>query len=1475
MSTICNAHRIAGLTLLLVPLVYAADHERVAVFSIGQTIVQSNPPGFGAEYVPQLRVNNWTDNQGMEPLTIYDYWELSGAGSDSTGAYAVCNTRKWDCLSSGFLDGGHYRLYREVTNVGAGRVEIQKVREGTIPPGGFIAAGYEEIGLNAVRTLPPATDAVDNYRIANGETWYYSVRAQDVSGNWSADSAPLAGVTPVASSNNGPRMVTAAIANPTLGRNYTTSSPLVTMAAAGGTAPLSWSLSAGALPAGLVLLASGAITGMCSASAVAACTVQVSDNAARVHTRPFVIFGASPAAVAGAPHAPGNIVLEANNGFVYLRWDPSPESDVTAYKVFRSRWPASQHRECIYLGSGGPAAQARDLLFVEKHETNAPPPQTRSMRVLALQSETAWRSSGNSVTQQIVPHPLPLPAPLQSNDAGVSCLKITAPSSGEFGIWQFRYSWTGDTWWGATMLPTGRTYRMECWVRGEGLAGSTVRFRMPSYHDRTVTGVINDSWVKLATEFTVTNWLQSSIGVVGPNFLFQGPGTVYVDNAVVYDLHEPRGACHFTQPIFDLWQQYLGPREREHKGALRTRYMSESFAHVVNPGMMSCRSWDGVYGGRVEDPMHLHDTLQASYESGDTPATRTIPWITANLNWTEEDYVHLVEYLAGPAGTPYGDLRIAQRGGITTPWINEFRAIYIEMGNEPWNSGYFFAFRGGFSSESARTYGRWCQYIWEYVDAHCPYATNAIKVLVGGWAGSLGWSDFTAQARMACPRAERVGLTTYLGGWEAGQGGQVGGSIWTDEGVQQWTTFRDLSGGAYIDHIRTLQDTLAATGAPFEVVMYEGGPSYLMNGLNGVSLTAQEQEVSRNYGRTLAAGLGTLDFWLYGMYRGIKEQEYFIFGEDKGLWASHTFVYQGYRPHPAWQVLQMVNNYCGAGAMLVTSSEAVPCFDLLNTNGTAVLQADITLASVYAFRRGNDYLVLAMNKKVDGVHNGLDFGDGSMPLTLRLPFTNPSRIMLYKLSGNPRLTNRQQLTFQIVTQEIATAQFACDFVVSDLTGGVSNGLPVGAVYVYVFENCTADALPATPQVAINQAATQADPNDGSVANTVRFTAVFDRPVRGFTNAAAALVIGGTADPQTATITPVAASLGTTYDIAVGGMRRAGTVSARVLANAAWAVADGQPISASTARDNVVTNLFPAGVALAEWEFASSSDPFYQNPTSTYQHPYVAPVILAPGPGLNVGANVYNNDDAYGVTGVNSPTQDWTDYIAWSLQPTNGWAMSISTISFGGCGQATGDDLYYALHWSTNGFLTAAALPLLPTNRIIANGLSSSAGTRMDADMTNAAGLADYAVAVQFRVYIWGCTGVYSGSGIGKLGAATPDLQIKGALAPRVPYIVTHPQDQSAEVDMPAVFSVETDGIPPFYYQWRHDGLLLADATAVIYQLAAVQFAHTGLYSVVVSNLYGTALSQSAMLTIIPEPVALASPVIVLALCAGQHWRVAA
>ncbi|NLF38665.1 hypothetical protein GX586_04425, partial [bacterium] len=334
----------------------------------------------------------------------------------------------------------------------------------------------------------------------------------------------------------------------------------------------------------------------------------------------------------------------------------------------------------------------------------------------------------------------------------------------------------------------------------------------------------------------------------------------------------------------------------------------------------------------------------------------------------------------------------------------------------------------------------------------------------------------------------------------------------------------------------------------------------LMSGLNGVTLTAEEQEVSRNYGATLAAAVGTLDFWMYGAYHGIKEQSFLSFGQDQGLWTSHTHVWTGYRPHPSWLALQMFNKHVGAGPMLVAAAQSVPAFDLVASN---TVYPNVSLASVYAFNTGTTYSVFAINKKLDGTHNGLDFGDGCTPFTLHLPFTNAASIMLYKLEGDPRETNRRQLNFQIVTQSISTACFSQEFVVNENTGGRTNGIPPGGIYLYVFEGCAASALATNPAVVINQAPWQEDP---TYSTGIQFRAVFDQPVFGLT--AGDIALTGTAGATSMTVTEVAGSQHTIFDVTVQGMQQPGTVVLTIPVNAATNAA-GCGNTASTSSDNEV------------------------------------------------------------------------------------------------------------------------------------------------------------------------------------------------------------------------------------------------------------------------------------------------------------------
>jgi hypothetical protein len=1357
------------IVLMLASWAGGADPSRQAEFTVTQVVGQASPPGFGAEYEQQQRINNWTNNPGMEPLRAEDYWEPSAVGADADGDYYVCDTTLWDTLRSGFYDGARIRIYREQTDSGTSNTVVNKIYEGTIPTGGYVAEAWMQIGLGAVSAQYPATDATDDYRIANGETWYYAVRAHDTSGNWS-DYATASGATASASADNGPRIVTQRIENPTVGTAYTTDAPLATLTADGGTGTLTWAITAGSLPTGLSLNSSGQIIGTCTASTQSQFTVRVQDTASRNHTRQYILFRTAPAVVEGNPSAPTNVAVESNNGFLHLTWTASTSSDVDYYDVVRSHSSLSDQTTRIYVPSECPAIAAGDLVFVSLDTMNSPSASTRSLRILDIQSETSWNTASDwgipesAITKTIMAHPGTIPVAMQDENPGEGCLRVASTGSGEFGIAQYTYGGTSDTWWGVYQLTPGRTYRMECWVYGVGMPGNTVHFQCGDVLNSTVTGLTNGSWTKVSSDFTVTDWLPD-FTFVTPSIMFQGPGTVYIDNALLYCVDEASGPCGLAQDSLDLWKQYIGPTTATNKGVTRVRYHDTPFEHIVNPSVMSMRGWNLNYGGSSLDNLHLNEALQISYESGSTPGTRPIPWITANLRWSEEDWLHLFEFLSGPAGTTYGDMRIAQRGGVTTPWTDEFRSIYIEMSNESWNTGYFFGFRGGYGEDSARTYGRFCNYIWNYVKSNSPYWSttgNKVGLILNGWSANFTETNYGIQAFSECPDALGIGYTSYLGGWERND--PVGGTVWSDAGVQQWSVYRDRSATSEIDPLVALESGMAAEGKPFRICMYEGGPSYLMDGLNGVSLTDDEQATSLKYGCTLAAAIGTLDYWLYESLVGVDEQAFFTFSQDQGLWCSHTPVHTGYRPHPAWQALELINNNVLNYGMLVASSQSMPTYDMMDTeNPTEVYKSNIPLVSAYAFKNGNDFALCLINKKLDGVHDNASFGNGHTPATVHLPFTNPGSITLKRLVGDPRETNQDALNFGVETVPINTSVFNQNFVVGTNTGGVSDGMEMG-VYLYLFENVTFGTLPTNPTADVEQAATQSDPQNGSTSNSVVFTVTFDRSVTGFDNPSSDLILSGTAAPQGATIEEVAGSQGVIYNVTVGPMLTAGTVTCSVPTGAAQAVEGGASSLASTSVDNRITIQFNSGMNLLEWEFLTYETDHLPNPDCTMHHAWLKPAKIEGGAGVTVETNRYYNIDAFSVTDVNSTSMNLDDYLTWSVAPaTTDTAASLQNVHLGVFNVMADQVQPLALYFSTDNFATSTPIPLSPAPPIIGRGLGENDGTALDGELTGFPTLQDCDTTVTFRLYLWGTDAYWTASGIGKLGEATNDLVVTGMI----------------------------------------------------------------------------------------------------------------
>ena len=83
----------------------------------------------------------------------------------------------------------------------------------------------------------------------------------------------------------------------------------------------------------------------------------------------------------------------------------------------------------------------------------------------------------------------------------------------------------------------------------------------------------------------------------------------------------------------------------------------------------------------------------------------------------------------------------------------------------------------------------------------------------------------------------------------------------------------------------------------------------------------------------------------------------------------------------------------------------------------------------------------------------------------------------------------------------------------------------------------------------------------------------------------------------------------------------------------------------------------------------------------------------------------------------------------------------------------------------------------------------------------------------------------------------------------LPAVVRQPQEVIVSSGSPATFSAEFSGSPTLVWQWRRNGVAIPGATSTSYTIPSATAVDAGAYSVVVTNGYGSAASQSAALIV--------------------------
>ena len=103
-----------------------------------------------------------------------------------------------------------------------------------------------------------------------------------------------------------------------------------------------------------------------------------------------------------------------------------------------------------------------------------------------------------------------------------------------------------------------------------------------------------------------------------------------------------------------------------------------------------------------------------------------------------------------------------------------------------------------------------------------------------------------------------------------------------------------------------------------------------------------------------------------------------------------------------------------------------------------------------------------------------------------------------------------------------------------------------------------------------------------------------------------------------------------------------------------------------------------------------------------------------------------------------------------------------------------------------------------------------------------------------------------------LGATQSSSQVISVNAPLPPTITSQPQSLTVTEGHSASFTVVADGTPVLTYQWRRDGGDIPGATGSSYTLGSAQLSDSGAtFSVAVTNQGGTAVSNTALLTVEP------------------------
>jgi hypothetical protein len=359
-------------------------------------------------------------------------------------------------------------------------------------------------------------------------------------------------------------------------------------------------------------------------------------------------------------------------------------------------------------------------------------------------------------------------------------------------------------------------------------------------------------------------------------FSFNALGTVYLDDVQLHikEWYDP--ASKFSKAGLDILDELKPAAVRW--GAIDANY--ESFAESVGPYQKSQMTMGDFaalgarYGG--------YALLTVGVNSASD-------WIT-----NPDNFKNFVEYLAGPAGTTWGDVRISE--GYTVPFDQQLKGIIIELGNEVW----------GFDVHGANAFGG-------TYNTYAPWARNMSKNYIKAspyYNPDKMWVSFSGRSP-----EENYGLHTPLFTGDAGEmdmlsiSGYLGGNLKYDPSIDPGESQLDYHKNSYAvfyNKLRGLEnvtrDMISTMGRKVPMYMYEG------------NLTTNE------YHGTVGQAVSFADYYTGVMEYGVALPD--VFCLEGGQWRilDNNITL---KKRPLYYMVKYFNEFCAGGVMLKTNYQSV------------------------------------------------------------------------------------------------------------------------------------------------------------------------------------------------------------------------------------------------------------------------------------------------------------------------------------------------------------------------------------------------------------------------------------------------------------------------------------------------------------------------------------------------------------------------